>query len=77
MNKELLLAYTELPENLIEDILDIDPAEQPPERMRRRPQILRDEFLALSDRIHAAPQRSRRFAQQCALPLPADQSSLA
>ena len=31
----------------VQDILDIDPAEQPSQRIRRRPQILGRQFLAL------------------------------
>ena len=47
MNVELLLSYTKLPEDLVEDVFDIDPPKQPPERLSRRAQILRDELLAL------------------------------
>src|ERR1043166_6238468 len=74
MNVGLLLPYTEFPENLVQDVFNVNSPKQPSERLRRRPQIFRDELLPLSARgIYAALQRSRRLAQQCALPLPADQ----
>src|SRR3954466_850292 len=47
MNEEILLAYTEVPEDRIQDVLDIDPPQQPAQRKSGGPQFLGDEFLAL------------------------------
>src|SRR5476651_2802039 len=77
MNEELLLAYTKFSENLVENVLDINSPQQPPERMSRRAQIFRHQFLTLVRLTHAALQRRHCLAQQCALPLPADQPALA
>src|SRR6266851_10272631 len=49
MNEEILLPYTKFPENHIEDLLDIHPPQQPSQRMRRRTELFRREFLALPD----------------------------
>src|SRR5438309_2061741 len=75
MNKVLLLAYTKLPKDIVEYILNIYTSQQLPKRMRGRSQILGDQLLALF--FHAALQQLCRLAQQCALPLAADQSALA
>src|ERR1700690_517430 len=77
MNEELLLAYTEFPENHIQDILHVDPPEQPPEGIRRHSQILGGQFLALADGGNAALQRSRGLLQQLPLPLPSNQAVVA
>src|ERR1700755_864588 len=77
MNQEILLSYTEFPENHIQDILDIDPAKQPAQGKSRRPQILRREFLALLQHVYAALQRDGRLPQQLPLPFPGDQTTLA
>ena len=47
MNKEILFTYTKLPEDYIEDIFHIHPAQQPSQRMGRHPKVLRSEFLSL------------------------------
>src|ERR1700726_983487 len=70
------LADTELAEDYVEDVLDIDPAEQPAERVRGRPQIFRDQFLSLPDGSDAPPQRKRCLLQQSTLTLPRDQRAL-
>src|SRR6266849_2856215 len=76
MNQEILLSYTEFSEDDVQNVLDIDPAKQPSQRMNRRSQILRGEFLALPDSPDAPLQRNRRLLQQLSLPLPADQAGL-
>jgi hypothetical protein len=47
MNKEILFTYTKLPEDDIEDIFHIYPAEQPAQGMSCDPKMLGSEFLAL------------------------------
>ena len=47
MNKELLFTYTKLPEDYIEDVFHIHPAEQSAQGMSCDPKMLRGEFLAL------------------------------
>ena len=47
VNEEILFAYTEFPEDHVEDILDVHPTQQPPEGMRGDPKFLRRQFLAL------------------------------
>ena len=56
MNEEILLAYTKFTKERIEDVLDINPAEQSAQGMGRRPKFLSGEFLALRNDRHAAPQ---------------------
>ena len=56
MNEEILLSYTKVSEDLVQDVLNINPTEQPAETVGSRPQILRDKFLALVDHSYAAPQ---------------------
>src|SRR3954469_1082412 len=74
MNEEMLLPYTKITKNLVQDVFHINLTQQTPERMSCRPQMFRDEFLP--PRLHTAVQRSDGFAQQCALALPADQPGL-
>src|SRR5258708_39229526 len=45
-----LLSDTELAKDHVQDVLDVHPAEQPPQGRRRGPQILRRQFLTLPDR---------------------------
>src|SRR4051794_22250147 len=75
MNERILLPYTKLPEDFVENVFDIDAPEQPAKGMSGGTKVLRDQLLALP--LHAAVQRSCRFAQQGAVPLPSDQSALA
>src|SRR5580692_5708901 len=77
MNEELLLSNTEFPKDHIENILHIDPSEQPAQGIRRHPQILSSQFLALADGSNAALQRSRGLLQQLSLPLPSNQAVVA
>src|ERR1700722_19455784 len=80
MNKEttivILLSYTEFPENDVEYVLHVDPAQQPAQGHSRTSQFLRGQFLTPANHVCAALQRSRSFAQQFPLPLPADQTVL-
>src|SRR5260370_40789908 len=76
MNEEILLPNTEIPKNHIKDIVDVDPAKQPPQGMGCCPQIFRGKLPALPDDGYAALQRRRRFLQQFALPRAADQPTL-
>src|ERR1700680_1148800 len=71
-NEEILLAYTKIPEDHVQDILDIDAAEQAAQAIGRHPQILRGELLALGHDRNAALQRSRRLLQQLSLALAPD-----
>ena len=73
MNYYSLFTDTELLEDHIQDILDIDAAKQPPQSISRRPQILGREFLALLEHRNAAVQHTRRLLQQIPLPFPRDQ----
>src|ERR1700722_12351264 len=58
MNEEIVLfSNTKVPENGIKDMLDVDPAKQPPQGSGRSPQILGDEFLTLSRLAYAASQQ--------------------
>src|SRR5260370_15947648 len=77
MNQSSLFSDAKILENRIQDVLHVDPPEQSTQRLSRRPQFLRGEFLALSDDLHAALQQTCRIPQQFALPLPTDQPSLA
>ena len=72
-----LLTDTELPENHVQDVLDIDPSQQPPERISRRPQFLRGQLLALLQSRQCCVATNGRLPQQFALTLPADQPALA
>jgi hypothetical protein len=63
MNKEILFTYTKLPEDHIQNVFDVYPAEQSSQGIDRCPQVLRHEFLALSDSSNAAPQRNRCLLQ--------------
>src|SRR5665213_3033625 len=76
MNEGILLSNTEISEDFVEDVLNVHPTEQPAEAVCGRPQILRHEFLTLVDHIYAASQQIRGLAQQCPMPLPADQAAL-
>ena len=48
-NITILLSYAELTENHIQDILDIDPAQQPSKAEGGRPQFFGGKFLPLID----------------------------
>ena len=63
LNEGILLSDTELPEDHIENVLDIDPAEKPAEGMRGRPEIFGDEFVTFPGRGQTSPQRICRREQ--------------
>src|SRR6478672_11996577 len=77
LTEGILLPHAKFPGDHVENVLDIDPAKQPPQRVGRRPKFLGGEFLALPYHLKATEQRSDRLLQQFALPRPADQSALA
>src|SRR5258708_17567736 len=77
MNKELLLAYTKVSEDRIQNVFHIDPPKQPTQGISRGPQLFRRELLALADHLNTTLQRIRCFLQQFSLPRPADQADLA
>src|SRR5260370_11602220 len=77
MNKEILLAYTEIPKDRIQNVFHIDPPKQPTQGISRGPELLRRKLLALADHFNTALQRIRCFLQQFSLPRPADQADLA
>jgi hypothetical protein len=56
MNKEILLSYTKFPEDHVQDVFHIYPAQQAPERLRGHSQILGGKFLTLLDCVDAALQ---------------------
>src|SRR5260370_2496682 len=76
VNKTNSLTYTKFAEDHVQDILDVDPAEQPAERPSRHPQLLRRQFLTFLNRRHTALHRHGRRLQKFALPLPTDQAAL-
>ena len=67
MNEEIfliiLLADTELPEDHVEDVLNIDPAEQPSQRVGGHSQILGGQFFTLTQHHDTAPERLSRLSQ--------------
>src|SRR6478672_5494782 len=77
MNLNSLFSDAEVSENHIQNILDIDPAEQASQGVGRGPQILRGKFLALIEHRNAALQRRGRLLQQTPLSRPGDQATLA
>jgi hypothetical protein len=76
MNKRSLLTDAKLPENCIENVLNIDSAEQAAQRLSRRSQLLGDQLITLSGDRQAAAQSVGGLAQQTPLPFPADQAIL-
>jgi hypothetical protein len=53
--REGLLTYTELPEDDVQDVLNIHAPQKPPQRTRRHAQLFRSQLLALPDHLNAAP----------------------
>ena len=76
MNIKILLTYTEFPEDYIEHVLHVDPAQQPSQDSSRAPQFLRRKLLTSIHHRYAAMQHSSRLLQQFSLPRPADQTTL-
>src|SRR5437899_3541846 len=52
MNEEILLANTKIPKDHIQNVLNVDPSQEPAQGMSSNPQILRREFLALPNRAY-------------------------
>src|SRR5215204_1081949 len=77
LNEGILLSDTELPEDHVEDVLDIDSAQKPAEGMRRGPEIFGHEFVALPNRSERTTQRLRGIRNELPLPLPCDQATFA
>ena len=77
VNKTISLTYTKLPEDHVEEVLHVDPSEQPPQRLGCDSQILRSQFFALLDCSDAPSQRHHGLLQKSSLPLPIDQTALA
>src|SRR5690242_1861832 len=73
-NPEWLFPNAELAEDHVEQILDVDPAEQLSERERRHPQLLRGELLSKLHRLEAPPQCDGSFLKQLSLSLACDQA---
>src|SRR6516164_166613 len=69
------LTDTKFAKDHVENVLDIDPTQQPPQSIGGPPQLLGRQFLTLSDYAGAPPQRFRGLPQQRPLPLPGDQAS--
>jgi hypothetical protein len=76
MNKEILLTYTKISEDAIEDIFHIDTSQQQSQLLRRSTHILGNEFFPLLSRCCSMLQQTRCAAQQKTLPLPGNQPSL-
>src|SRR5690242_8589113 len=77
LNERILLSYTELAEDDIEDVFNIDPTEQPAKGVRCGPEFFGGEFLALADHGDRPAQRICRVLDEHPLPLPCDQASFA
>ena len=74
LNQGILLPYTKLPENHVEDILDIHPAQQPSQANAPPPGVPRRPVpRPFPTDIDAAPQRSCGLRNKFPLPRPADQ----
>src|SRR5882757_3348400 len=73
----LSLPDAEFPEDDVEEVFDIDPADQPAQRKGRPAEFLSGQFLAPPDHVDAAAKRPDCLLQQLALPCAADQASLA
>ena len=53
--REGLLTYTELPEDDVQDVLNIHAPQKPPQRTRRHAQLFRRQLLALPNHLNTAP----------------------
>src|ERR1700754_5218213 len=51
--KAILFPNTELTEDHVQDILDVDPAQQSPQRMNRCSELLGRQLLAVADNVDA------------------------
>ena len=77
MNQGILLPYTELSEDHVQQILNIDPSQKLPQILSCNSQLFRRQFFSMICRAYAAMQHFGRIAQQFAVPLPTDQRVLA
>src|ERR1700761_6943349 len=77
MNLNSLLTDAKFPENLVQNVFDIDAPQQTPERVRRRPQLFSHQLFALPGDCQAAAQGVAGFVEQSPLPLTANQTVLA
>jgi hypothetical protein len=77
MNEEILFTYTKLAKNHVQDILNVHPSQQPPQRVRGGAEFFRREFLTRPNDLYAATQRTGGILQQLALPGSANQPALA
>ena len=77
LSEASLLSDTELPEDDVENVFDINPAEQPAQRIGCGPELLRGEFFALANHCDGAPQRICGLPDQHPLPLARDRACLA
>src|SRR5215469_12823760 len=64
------LADAEIPEDDIQQFLDIHPARDAADGAQRQPQILREQFRLICRRIQAVAQRCKRFSKRFAVPGP-------
>jgi hypothetical protein len=72
-----LFADAEIAENHIQNVLDVDPAGEAPQRPRRQPDLLGDEFLGAARSQSKRPiQGFRGLPQGQAMPFPRDQDGL-
>ena len=54
VNKTISLTYTKIPEDHVEQVLHVDPAEQPPQGSSSHPQLFRSQFVTLLDHPKAS-----------------------
>jgi hypothetical protein len=54
MNKEILLTYTEIPKDRIQNVFHVDPAKQPTQGISGGPQLFRRQLLTLADHFNTA-----------------------
>ena len=54
MNKVILLSYTEIPKDRIQNVFHVDATKKPTQTLGRDPQLLRRQLLALADHFNTA-----------------------
>src|SRR5258705_12944933 len=74
--KEVLLTYTELAEDEVENVLDVHTPQQPSQGVCRQSKLFRRQLLALPHHCDTASKRSRSLLQEYSLSGSADQSAL-
>ena len=60
-DQKSLFADAEFPKDHVQNVLDVDPAEQPPEAMNRDSQLLGDKFVAAPGHRLCLDERCRRI----------------